>query len=67
MVGRIQYLKLHVIYEAGRDDKVRYFVDRADLIHQIDTIKNQKDRFILFCHYMEALVAYRKYLGGKDE
>lgn len=67
MINRVQYFKLHAIYEAGREPAVRKFVEESQLIEQIDNIKGDKSRLILFCHYMEALVAYRKYLGGKDE
>ena len=43
-VERIQYLRLRIAYEAGRD----------------------KQLFLLFTKYVEALVAYHKYYGGKD-
>jgi CRISPR-associated protein, csm2 family len=58
---------MHTIYEAGREPSVKKFVEEAQIIEQIDKIKADKDKLILFCLYMEALVAYRKYLGGKDE
>ena len=63
---KIQYFKLHTIYEAGREATVRSFVEEAQLIEQIDKIGSDKSK-LLFCHYMEALVAYRKYRGGRDE
>lgn len=66
-VSKIQYFKMHTIYEAGREPSVKKFVEEAQIIEQIDKIKADKDKLILFCLYMEALVAYRKYLGGKDE
>lgn len=66
-VSKIQYFKMHTIYEAGREPSVKKFVEEAQLIEQIDKIKANKEKLILFCLYMEALVAYRKYLGGKDE
>jgi len=66
-VAKIQYFKMHTIYEAGREPSVKKFVEEAQIIEQIDKIKADKDKLILFCLYMEALVAYRKYLGGKDE
>ena len=66
-VSKIQYFKMHTIYEAGREPSVKKFIEEAQIIEQIDKIKADKDKLILFCLYMEALVAYRKYLGGKDE
>ena len=66
LVGRVQYLKMRVAYEAGRDDVVRDFVEMAQLLGEIDRVGRKKERLILFCHYMEALVAYHKFLGGRD-
>ena len=65
--GRIQYLKVHIVYEAGREKTVKDFMEEADLLGVLDSIGNSKERFLLFCHYMEALVAYRKYLGKNDK
>ncbi len=66
-ISKIQYFKMHTIYEAGREPSVKKFVEEAQLIEQLDKIKNDRKKLILFCHYMEALVAYRKFLGGRDE
>ena len=79
LVSKVQYLKMHTIYEAGREQikpktkdeekkrSVRNFIEEAQLIEQIDNIGSDREKFILFCHYMEALVAYRKYLVEGDE
>ncbi len=61
---RVQYLKLHVVYAAGRDNIVKDFVDCASIVEFINIIGRSKEKLILFCHYMEALVAYRKYSGN---
>lgn len=66
-ISKIQYFKMHTIYEAGREPSVKKFVEEAQLIDQLDKIKTDRKKLILFCHYMEALVAYRKFLGGRDE
>ena len=65
-VGRIQYLRVRFAYEAGRDSDVKDFVDKADLLNIIEDIGNSRKKLILFCHYMEALVAYHRYYHGKD-
>lgn len=67
LLDRLQYFKVHVVYEAGRERLVESFIEEACIIEQIDKIKDDKSRLILFYHYMEALVAYRKYICGKDE
>ena len=65
--SRIQYFKMRFVYEAGREKTVKAFWEAAQIEKQIDKIGNSKKELILFCHYMEALVAYRKFLGGRDE
>ena len=67
MISRIQYLKMHVAYDAGREKSVRILVEKAGIFQAIDEIGKSRDNLIVFCHYMEALVAYRKYLGERDE
>lgn len=66
MCSRVQYLKMRIAYEAGRDENVWWFVKDAEIIELINEIGKSKENLILFCHYMEALVAYHRYLGGKD-
>jgi CRISPR-associated protein Csm2 len=65
-VSRIQYIRLHFAYEAGRDNKVKEFVQEADIFAHLKDIGESKESFILFCRYMEALVAYHRYHGGKE-
>ncbi|MBE5871470.1 MAG: type III-A CRISPR-associated protein Csm2 [Lachnospiraceae bacterium] len=70
LTARIDYLRVRFIYECGRDtgrDKVvKDFVETAEIIEILKEVKNSRARFILFMHYMEALVAYHKFYGGKD-
>lgn len=65
--GKINYLKIRFVYEAGREPKVKTLVKKADIIQHIEDIKDSRTQFILFSRYMEALVAYRKYLDEHDE
>ncbi|NLJ57402.1 MAG: type III-A CRISPR-associated protein Csm2 [Tissierellia bacterium] len=64
--GRIQYLKMRFVYEAGRERTVKDFVEKANILQYIDEIGNSREKFLLFCRYMEALVAYHKFYGGRD-
>lgn len=66
-ISKIQYFKMHTIYEAGREPSVKKFVEEAQLIDQLDKINKDRKKLILFCHYMEALVAYRKFSNVRDE
>lgn len=65
-VSRIQYVRMHIAYEAGRDPVVKEFVQQADLLDIIRHIGTDKEKLIIFCHYMEALVAYHRFYDGKD-
>ena len=42
------------------------FVDQAGLLGQVSAIGKDRQQLIVFCNYMEALVAYHKFYGGKD-
>ena len=66
---RINYLKVKVVYESGREESVKKLVDRANISkHLNDVIKSKsKTDFILFSRYMEALVAYRKFYFEEDK
>lgn len=69
IAGRIEYLRVRVMYECGRDDremKVRKFVQKAEIIEILKEIGNSKKNYLLFSRYMEALVAFHKYYGGQD-
>ena len=64
---RIAYLKVRLVYECGREPRIiKPFVQKANLIHLINGIGDSRKRFIQFSRYMEALVAYHRFYGGKD-
>ena len=63
---RIAYLRVRFLYEAGRDDKVKNFVEESKILDVLKEIQGSKENYILFSRYMEALVAYHKFMGGKD-
>ena len=67
VVGRIRYLKIRFVYEAGRERSVRNLVEKAKILECLNKIGESKQRYILFSRYIEALVAFRKFKGGKDE
>lgn len=65
-MSRIQYLRVRFIYTAGREKEVKKFVEKAGIIDCLNNIGKDKQEFILFCRYMEALVAFHKFHGGID-
>ena len=64
LCGRIEYLRIRTLYEAGRDSVVKDFVDKAEIQYILKEIEGSRKNYLLFTHYMEALVAFRKYAGG---
>ena len=60
-------LRIRTVYEAGREPKVKDFVAEAKLLEYIKDIGNDREKLINFSHYMEALVAYHRFLiGGRE-
>ena len=69
IIGRIQYLRLRIIYECGREENkgvVKDFIECSDILSIIKTIGHDKNKFLLLSKYIEGLVAYHKFYGGKD-
>ncbi len=64
--GRIEYLRVRMIYEAGRDKDVKLFLDEAGLIDYLKETVKTRSQYLLFVRYMEALVAFRKYYYKGD-
>lgn len=67
LVSRIDYLRVRFIYECGRDEKTKDLVDEADLLSILKQINGDKNNYILFYHYMEALVAFKRYMNRNDD
>lgn len=65
-IADLMYLKMKLVYESGREKTVRNFVKAAKLIDYINEIGNNREDLILYCKYIEALVAYHKYYDEKD-
>lgn len=65
--GRVEYLRVRFMYECGREPKVREFVQKAEILEILKEIKQSKKNYLLFSKYMEALIAFHRYYGGKDE
>ena len=67
LIARINYMKVHFYYEAGREKKVNELMEEAKAFEVINDIKGKRSGFILFSRYMEALVAFRKFYVEKDD
>lgn len=64
--SQVQYFKMRFAYEAGREKTVKEFQEKAEIFQNIDKIGDSREKLICFCHYMESLVAYHKFYGGRD-
>jgi CRISPR-associated protein Csm2 len=64
---KVQYLRVRFVYQSGREPKVKTFVRDAQLLDALEEIGDSRDKLLRFCRYMEALVAYKKYLDPKDK
>ena len=63
--SEIQYLKVRMAYESGREEAVKGFLEKTKLMAAIDDV-NSFEQFKLYCRYAESLVAYFKFYGGKE-
>ncbi|MFR7418442.1 type III-A CRISPR-associated protein Csm2 [Megasphaera massiliensis] len=66
LAGEIRFLKVKAAYQSGRDRTVEEFMKACKMEDWIDGIGTSIKKFEEFSRYMEALVAYHKYYGGKD-
>lgn len=65
--SRIEYLKIRIIYESGRESTVKDLVKESGILKMIEEIGDKKKNFLLFSKYMEALVAFRKFYVANDQ
>ena len=68
LAAEVKFLKVKLAYQAGKDQRgnVRDFVEKAQLRQRLDRIGTSIRAYENFARYMEALVAYHKFHGGRD-
>ena len=66
ITSRIEYLRVRFLYEAGREDSVRDLVEEAEIIPFLKGTNGNRENYLLFSKYMEALVAFHKYHDGRE-
>lgn len=64
--SHVQYIKMKIVYAAGRDKNVKDFVEKSYLVSYLNDVGDSRENLILVCHYMEALVAYHRYNTDED-
>ena len=67
LAAEVKYLKVKLAYQAARyKGTVGDFAEKAKLKERIDGIGTDMKKYEEFAHFMEALVAYHKFYGGRD-
>lgn len=63
---KLQMARVRIAYDAGREQKVKTFVEKSGLLSYIKGVGKSRAEFIRFARYVESLVAWHRYLGGRD-
>lgn len=68
---QVKFLKVKLAYQIGRAESkrgnpIKDFEREAQLMRRIDAIGDDIRKYEDFASYMEALVAFHKFYGGKD-
>ncbi len=67
LAAQVKFLKVKLAYQVGRGDaKIKDFAREADLMAAIGSIGDDAKKYEEFARYIEALVAFHKFYGGKD-
>ena len=65
--AKIDYMRIRFVYESGRETKVKELVEAAEILEILKQINGSKKNYILFYHYMEALVAFKRFYNKNDD
>lgn len=68
---QVKFLKVKLAYQIGRAESkrgnpIKDFERETQLMRRIDAIGDDIRKYEDFASYMEALVAFHKFYGGKD-
>jgi len=64
IIDEIEYVKIKLIYQSGRERAVKSFMEKAQIEKRMDAIGNSKKKFVEFNRFIEGIVAYHKFEGG---
>lgn len=67
LAAEVKFLKVNLLYQAGRAKAVKDFMGISNLAAIIGDVDKNIKKFQRLCKYVEALVAYHKFMGGKDK
>lgn len=63
---KLQMARIRIAYECGRDRNTKEFVEAACLLPWLKAIGDSREQAIRYVHYLEAIVAYHRYFGGRE-
>ncbi|WP_288840706.1 type III-A CRISPR-associated protein Csm2 [uncultured Mitsuokella sp.] len=66
LAAEVKYLKVKLAYQAGREKSVKEFAEKAEIARRIDAIGRDRRKYQEFAHFVEALVAYHRFHGGRE-
>lgn len=63
---KLQMARIRIAYECGRDRNTKDFVTAMHLLPWLKAIGNSREQTIRYIHYLEAIVAYHRFFGGRE-
>ena len=63
---KLQMARIRLAYECGRERTTKDFVDNTNLLPWLKDAGKSREKVLKYIHYLEALVAYHRYYGGKE-
>lgn len=63
---KLQMARIRIAYECGRDRNVDEFAKKAHLLPWLKNVGTSREQAIRYVHYLEAIVAYHRYFGGRE-
>lgn len=65
-IKKLLQMRVRIVYEA-REAEIKNFLNDAKILIYIKEIGEDREAFVLFVHYLEALVAYHSFCAKKRE
>lgn len=63
---KLQMARIRIAYECGRDRNTKEFVEASNLLPWLKAIGKSREQAIRYTHYLEAIVAYHRFFGGRE-
>jgi len=67
IINDLLSFKVLIIYQSAREKIVKDFVEKTKLIDELENVGESVTKLKNYFKYIEALVAYHKFEGGRDK